>query len=381
MWALWSDMSTPAASRPVIDAARPSQSSYHLRTRWAAVGAAVAVSLGAGGISLIHAASPEGAAALVPITPCRLFDTRPAFQVGPRNTPLGAEEIYDVTATGAVGQCNVPAEAVGLSLNVTAVDATLNTFLTLFPAGAARPNASHLNPAPGQPPTPNAVTTDIDDADTFSIFNKQGTVHVFADVVGYYTDHDHDDAYYTEAEIDAKLAALPTGGGGGGGESNRFVSIDPLAVFGSAPVTLGGDPQDGIDLAPPISGPTGDFGFGFTLPPDYTPNGGIAVELIVAYPTTALCNVDLRLFGDRLAHVGSPWVADPFLVAGGAALLANDAAYEAQVLHYSLVPKAGQTAEPGDSVVLSFLRAGTGTGGTDTCGQHLYVSGISVTYL
>lgn len=358
---------------------RPHRSAPHLRARWAAVGAAVAVSLGAGGVSLIHATAPEGASAFVATAPCRLFDTRPEFQVGPRATPLGAEEIYDITATGTVGECTVPAEAVALSLNVTAVGATLDTFLTLFPAGTTRPNASHLNPSPGAPPTPNAVSVDLDDTGTFSIFNKQGTVHVFADVVGYFTEHQHDDTYYTEAEIDAMFAALPAAAPGTG--SHKFLSIDPLAVFGTAPVTLGGDAHDGIDLAPPISDPTGNFGFGFTLPPDYSPNAGIAVELMVAYPTTALCNVDLRLFGARLGHVGAPWTDDPFLVAGGAALLSNDAAYEAHVLHYSLVPKAGQTAEPGDSVVLSFVRTGAGVGGGDTCGQHLYVSGISVTYL
>src|SRR5690606_29858795 len=154
-------------------------------------------------------------------------------------------------------QCDLPTAAVGLALNVTATDATLATFLTVFPTGAARPNASHLNPAPGQPPMPNAVTTDLDSAGSLSVFNKQGSVHVFADVVGYYTDHDHDDRYYTVAEVDAALAALDTGGG----SNLKFVSIDPLAVFGSAPVSLGGDPHDGIDLAPPISGPTGNFGF------------------------------------------------------------------------------------------------------------------------
>ena len=62
-------------------------------------------------------------------------------------------------AIGAAGECDVPATATGLVLNVTAVGATLPTFLTVYPAGAERPNASSLNPSPGQPPVPNAVTS------------------------------------------------------------------------------------------------------------------------------------------------------------------------------------------------------------------------------
>jgi hypothetical protein len=179
-----------------------------IRTRWAAIGAAVAVSLGAGGVGLLHATVPSGAAAFVPITPCRLFDTRPApHTVGTRTTPLTPDEIYDISGRGTQGNCVLPDAAVGLVLNVTAVDASQATFLTLFPTGAERPTASHLNPSPGAPPAPNAVTVDLSASGQFSVFNRFGNVHVLADVVGYYTDHHHDDRYYTEAEVDAAVAA------------------------------------------------------------------------------------------------------------------------------------------------------------------------------
>ena len=32
---------------------------------------------------------------------------------------------------------------------------------------------------------------------------------MIGDVVGYYTDHDHDDRYYTKAQVDAAVAAVP----------------------------------------------------------------------------------------------------------------------------------------------------------------------------
>ena len=44
------------------------------RARWAAIGAAVAVSLGAGGLGIVQATEPDGATAYVPIEPCRLVE-------------------------------------------------------------------------------------------------------------------------------------------------------------------------------------------------------------------------------------------------------------------------------------------------------------------
>ena len=50
----------------------------HHRARWAAIGAAVAVSMGAGGVGFVQATtSPSGASAFVATQPCRVLDTRP----------------------------------------------------------------------------------------------------------------------------------------------------------------------------------------------------------------------------------------------------------------------------------------------------------------
>ena len=96
-----------------------------LRTRWAAIGAALAVALGAGGLGVIHATSPSDAAAYVPLVPCRLADTRSDSNVGPRATPLGADEAVVYDGWGDVpGDCNLPAGTRGLQLNVTAVGAS-----------------------------------------------------------------------------------------------------------------------------------------------------------------------------------------------------------------------------------------------------------------
>jgi hypothetical protein len=170
------------------------------------VGAVLAISLGAGGIGITHATTSSGEKPIyLPKEPCRIADLRPApFQVGPRSAALGPAETYTLSGWGAVGECTLPTGTTGLALNVTAVGATQDTFLTFFPATATRPNASNLNPSPGQPPIPNAVNVDLDAAGEFSVYNLQGNVNVIIDVVGVYDDHNHDDRYYTEAEIDAR---------------------------------------------------------------------------------------------------------------------------------------------------------------------------------
>lgn len=178
------------------------------RARWAAIGAAVAVSLGAGGFGIASATISSGErAAFVPITPCRVMDTRPAPDtVGVRATPLGSTDTHTIAVVGVSGNCNVPIDATGVVMNVTAVGPTQPSFLTVFPAGVALPLASNLNYTAGQTPTPNAVTVDVPASGQVSFYNLAGTVNVVADIVGYYADHNHDDRYYTKAELDEYAA-------------------------------------------------------------------------------------------------------------------------------------------------------------------------------
>ena len=130
----------------------------------------------------------------------------PEVNVGPRTTPLGPGETITIDARGAQGQCTaaqLPTNATALALNVTVPTATANGFLTIWGDGP-RPNASSLNPAPAQPPTPNAVTVTRSGAGTFNVYNENGFTHFIIDVVGHHVPHNHDDRYYTEAESDAR---------------------------------------------------------------------------------------------------------------------------------------------------------------------------------
>lgn len=125
--------------------------------------------------------------AFVPIAPCRLVDTRPEFNVGARDVPLGADETHVQLVTGARGNCDVPDHASAVSMNVTAVDPTEASFMTVFPSDVVRPVASNLNYLPGAPPTPNKVDVKLSVDGQVSFYNLAGTVHLVADVAGYYT--------------------------------------------------------------------------------------------------------------------------------------------------------------------------------------------------
>lgn len=173
------------------------------RSRWAAVGAAVAITLGAGGIGIVDATKSSGERAVyTAIEPCRLLDTRPNEGIGGRTTPLGPGEVYGLTAHGDNGQCTgIPNDTVALELNVTGLFNTGATHFTIWSGAGAVPNASHVNLAPGASPTPNSVTTELDGAG-FAIRNNSATSHVIIDIVGVYQDHNHDDRYYTETESD-----------------------------------------------------------------------------------------------------------------------------------------------------------------------------------
>ena len=140
----------------------------------------------------------------VPITPCRLFDTRPsATQIGPRSTPIGHGETFTLQVRGAVGNCTIPAGAVGVAMNTTVVNGTEPSFLTVHPADAPKPLAASLNWIANQPPTPNQLIVALAADGRISLFNFAGRVDVVGDVVGYFEAHDFDDRYYTKAQIEA----------------------------------------------------------------------------------------------------------------------------------------------------------------------------------
>ncbi|HJQ45113.1 MAG TPA: protease pro-enzyme activation domain-containing protein [Amycolatopsis sp.] len=115
--------------------------------------------------------------------PTRVLDTRSAIGVG-TTTPIGQGGTLKLQITGANG---VPASGVtAVVLNVTATEPTQSGYLTLYPDGQPRPGSSNLNFTAGQT-IPNLVTVPVGSDGAVDIFNRFGTVHVVADLFGYYS--------------------------------------------------------------------------------------------------------------------------------------------------------------------------------------------------
>jgi hypothetical protein len=80
----------------------------------------------------------------IPVTPCRIADTRVGFgfsgQYGPPFMAGGVSRDFMIT-----GQCGIPAGAEAVSFNFTVTNTAGAGFLLVFPQGGAQPNVSTLN--------------------------------------------------------------------------------------------------------------------------------------------------------------------------------------------------------------------------------------------
>ena len=184
-----------------------------LRTRWAAIGAACAVVLGAGGFGVVSAAVSSGDRAIyVPVTPIRVLDTRSSEKVLNETVRLVIEGV--ITTADGVSRQVVPTDASAVAINITATSTRKNGdygYVTVFPCTAdteTAPNASSLNFENGVD-IANAlnVTTSANGSICLYVY---GTADLLVDVAGYYADHNHDDRYYSKADVDAALARINT---------------------------------------------------------------------------------------------------------------------------------------------------------------------------
>jgi hypothetical protein len=125
-------------------------------------------------------ATPGVGDAFHALTPARVVDSRSGL--GGFTTPWGSGVTRNVTVGGAGG---VPSNAAAVVLNVTETGATGSSYLSIWPAGAARPTVSSLNFTPGET-IPNQVTVKLGAGGQVSIFNAGGNADVIVDVTGYY---------------------------------------------------------------------------------------------------------------------------------------------------------------------------------------------------
>lgn len=127
----------------------------------------------------------SSAAGFQPLVPARLLDTRPgATTVDGRDSGAGTRTAGSTTELVVAGRGSVPADAAAVVLNVTAVDTRAAGYLTVFPCGSARPNASSVNFDAGQV-VPNAVVTKLGPSGSVCLF-AQSSTDVIVDVNGWF---------------------------------------------------------------------------------------------------------------------------------------------------------------------------------------------------
>jgi N-acetylmuramoyl-L-alanine amidase-like protein len=151
----------------------------------------------------------------VAIPPTRLVDTRPDAQ------SLGSRSRMDVVVAGVAG---IPTGAAAVALNITAVNASAKTFLSVWPAGQSMPASSVLNTDPSRTVATHVVVG-VGGEGKVSIYNNLGSVHLAVDVSGYYV-----------ASGGSRFAALTT--------PTRLLdtrlSGGPLSSGGSRTIQVGG---------------------------------------------------------------------------------------------------------------------------------------------
>jgi hypothetical protein len=153
--------------------------------------------------------------------------------------PLGAGTVFNLPVLGRGG---VPASGVGsVALNVTVTRPTATSFVTVWPTGQARPNASNLNFVAGQT-VPNMVIVPVGTGGRISIFNESGTTDVLVDVLGWFPTGSSFTGLTPARLVDTRVPS----GGTVDGQSSGSGQISGGRVFVVSVSGRGGVPVSGV---------------------------------------------------------------------------------------------------------------------------------------
>jgi hypothetical protein len=127
------------------------------------------------------AAAGNNNLAFYPISPCRIADTRGSAGIlsGPALSSM-VERSFPVRSSA----CGVPASAQAYAMNMTVVPTSMLGFLSAWPTGSPRPNASILNALTGAI-TANAAIVPAGTNGDISLFATDNT-QVIIDINGYF---------------------------------------------------------------------------------------------------------------------------------------------------------------------------------------------------
>ncbi len=155
----------------------------------------------------------------VPVTPCRVVDTRnPNGPFG--GPPISGHSSRAFPLSEGDNPCSIPASAIAYSLNVTVVPMSPLNYLTIWPTGQGQPTVSTLNSPDGRVKADAAIVP----AGTPS-----GSVSVYVTQYGK-RDPGHQWLFHSQQQLDAGVLsadAVPCGG-------HAPVRLEPAAGAGTA---------------------------------------------------------------------------------------------------------------------------------------------------
>ena len=130
----------------------------------------------------------------VPLTPARFLDTR-SIATGARTfdgNDLGCgavgQGLMNVRTLVVEGRAGIPSTGVdAVAVNVTVVSPTSSNYVTVYPSGTPKPNASNINFVAGQN-IPNMAIVKVGNDGKIAIYNEGGSTQVIVDVVGWFPD-------------------------------------------------------------------------------------------------------------------------------------------------------------------------------------------------
>ena len=206
-----------------------------------------------------------------PLTPARIVETRTGNGFTTTDRRLQGGGAIGTRATLSVpvlGRGGVPGSGVSaVALNVTAVNASAESYLTVFPGRTIAPNASNLNFNAGQT-IANSVIAAVGIDGTVSILNNNGVTDVVVDVVGWFGSTSQLTSLNPARLVDSR--SLPTIDG-------LQQNIGPIRTQGTLRVAVagrGGVPASGVRavalnitvVSPTAAGHLTAFPSGGTLP-------------------------------------------------------------------------------------------------------------------
>lgn len=131
-----------------------------------------------------------------PVTPCRLFDTRPSqggtgpiAAAGTKNFTIWGTSSYAAQG-GAATDCGITASSntAAVALNVTVVTPAAGGYVTAFPFGVPKPEAATVNFQTGDIARGNFTVAKVSTTTSYDLsIYSTSLVDVVGDVVGYYS--------------------------------------------------------------------------------------------------------------------------------------------------------------------------------------------------